>query len=85
MKEAQKSKLYRQWVEKGDLLPDEADMSLKNSEPGLSGDFYEGDRVKYGPGAAHIRLPTKYILIGAVVIVALLIVLSVLITILIMR
>jgi hypothetical protein len=86
MSEAQKSKLYRQWVEKGDLLPEQADVPLKKSESGFqAGDYCEGDRAEYGPGAAHIRLPTKYILIGAVIIVALLIVLSVLITVLIMR
>ncbi len=86
MSEAKKSKLYRQWVEKGDLPPDQADTLPKKSGPVFqAGDYYEGDRGEYGPDAAHIRLPTKYILIGAAVIVALLIVLAVLITVLIMR
>lgn len=86
MGETHKSKLYRQWVEKGDLPPNEADTPPKKSGPRFQvEDYCEGNRPEHSPDAAQIRLPTRYILIGAVVIIALLIALSVLITILIMR
>jgi len=81
-----KAKLYKQWVEKSGLSPEDIPPDLhesKNEEADHEGS-YEGKRLQYGDSVL-LRLRIKYIFLMGFLIATLLVALSVVSTILIMQ
>ena len=82
----QKAKLYKQWVEKSGLSPEDIPTDLqesKDEEVDREGS-YDGKRLQYGDSVL-IRLRIKYIFIMGFIIATLLVALSIVSTILIMQ
>ena len=89
-----KESLFKQWVEKADLSPEEVPPDLLGEqsaeETGLAAKDISPEGVPGYPASLDVdrgivRLPIRYVLIGLSIIAFLLVALSVVITILIMR
>ena len=89
-----KERLYRQWVEKAELAPEQIPPDVLGEQSAEEAELAAEDIRRMGePGYTAsidvdrrmVRLPLRYVLIGLSIIASLLVVLSVVITILIMR
>ena len=91
IKKKRKERLFKQWVAQAELPPEEVPPEFVGGHPAPEGedDNAGGGLPEYSAMAdidrGMVRLPMRYVLIGLAVIAVLLIVLSVLITVLIMR
>ena len=93
LKRKRKERLFKQWVNQAELPPEEVPSELLGGHPakeaGLAGDGLGEGLPEYAAMAdidrGIVRLPLRYVLIGLSVVALLLVVLSVLITVLIMR
>ena len=90
----QKEKLASQWVKQAGLPPEEVTPELlgeqSTKEPGLAGDEVPSGQLPYYEARTDIdsgmvRLPIRFVLIGLSIIALLLVIVSVLLTILVMR
>ena len=96
-----RSKLYKQWVEKDGLSPEEVPQDLlqggkerpPRQPPDESGSSFEGVLEEQFPGDArpqyvnkgHILVPVRYVILGGGLVVLLLVVLAVVLTVFVMR
>lgn len=93
LKRKRKERLFKQWVSQAELPPEEVPPELLGGHPAKetasAGDSLGEGSPEYAAMAdidrGVVRLPVRYVFIGLSVIALLLVVLSVLITVLIMR
>lgn len=89
-----KERLYTQWVDHGDLSPEEIPSDLRDEQSAentnLASDNIRRDQspeymTSIDEDRRMVRLPLRYVLIGLSIIISLLVLFSVVITILIMQ
>jgi hypothetical protein len=86
-----KQRLFKQWVDKAELPPEEIPPDLLNEHPETETGMGTGDMPSGGGNiyttldSGTVRLPFRYVIIGLSIIAFLLILSTVLLTILIMR